>query len=72
MNNNQLSKYKIMKNMNLYAIFLFPKNKNFDPHIWIEGGLYKERKSAEFQAKQCRKQGLYEKVEVVDLIHKYN
>jgi hypothetical protein len=39
----------------MYAIFVFPSNKNFWPHIWKEGGKFASYEAAEFQADQIRK-----------------
>jgi len=56
-----------MKNYK-YIIFLYPKIKLCSPHIWIEGGIFDSVKSAEFQARQIRKTGMYKSVEVLNII----
>ncbi len=39
----------------MLVIYLTPKSKHFQPHIWKEGGLFNNKDSAEFHAKQIRK-----------------
>ena len=56
-----------------YYIYVTPQNKNFKPHVWVEGGWFPTEESAEFHARQMRKQKqphdrtlpFYEKVEVI-------
>jgi hypothetical protein len=50
----------------MFIIMLTPTAKDSHPHIWLEGGKFFSKKSAEFQAKQTRKmKELYSKVEVI-------
>lgn len=75
----KLPKYRMNKEggtaglKNGYYIYVTPQNKNFEPHIWIEGGFFTEKKAAQFQAQQMRKMKqdynrkmpFYEKVEIM-------
>ena len=50
----------------MLVIYLTPKAKYFNPHIWDEGGLFNNKDSAEFQAKQIRKmRDKYKQVTVI-------
>ncbi len=55
-----------VKIVNLYNLELTPKNKRFNPHIWVEGGNM-TKKSAEFHAKQIRATRDYSKVKIISV-----
>lgn len=52
----------------MYQIYLTPKNTNFKPHVWKEGGEFKTRDSAEFHASQIRITKEYSEVTVMPMI----
>ena len=52
----------------MYQIYVIPKNANFKPHVWVEGGNFTELMTAEHHAGQLRKTRLYSKVEVNELM----
>lgn len=49
----------------MYVIELTPKWNNALPHIWIEGGQWTSKTSAEFHARQIRKMRRYKSVKVI-------
>jgi len=55
-----------------FYIWVTPKNKNFKPHIWIEGGLFNSKLSATKHIKQLKETKLYEDVEVGQVSEWFN
>lgn len=49
----------------MYQIFLTPKNTNFKPHFWTEGGLFESFEKANFHAKQIKKTKDYSKIQIL-------
>ena len=68
------------RNSHGYYIYVTPQNTNFKPHIWVEGGWYPTKESAEKYAVQLRKNKqdydrkipFYSKVEVLPATKKEN
>ncbi len=48
-----------------FVIYVTPKNKSFKPHVWIEGGIFVEKKDAEFQKNQLQSSKMYSDIKIL-------